>query len=49
MLVCDMLYVDMWVLICWYVGMDMWYVGMVVGIANVIFLVKIKNELKDQQ
>jgi hypothetical protein len=35
--------------VCWYVGMDMWYVGMVVGITNVIFLVKIRNELKDQQ
>ncbi len=43
-------YVGMWYAICWYVGM--WYVGMVIGIENmdifVNFLVKIKNELKNQ-
>jgi hypothetical protein len=41
-----MLYVGMWV--C-----DKWYVGMVIGIENVDvsvnFLVKVKNELKNQK
>ncbi len=55
MWVCGMWYVGMWVCDMWYVDMwsiDMWYVGMVIGIENmdifVNFLVKIKNELKNQ-
>jgi hypothetical protein len=58
--VCDMLvcgYVICGMLICWYVicdmwSIDMWYVGMVIGIENmdifVKFLVKKKNEQKNQ-
>jgi hypothetical protein len=46
MLVCGMWYFSMW-----YVGML--YVGMVIGIENVDvfvnFLVKVKNELKNQK
>jgi len=53
---CGMWYVGMWVYDMWYVGMwyvVCWYVGMVIGIENVDvfvnFLVKVRNELKNQQ
>ncbi len=56
MLVCGIWYFSMWYVGMLYVGMwvcDKWYVGMVIGIENVDvsvnFLVKVKNELKNQK